>query len=77
MIYDFTISAEYISRVLIKAHDKESAKKLVWEMIETGEVSPLDNDDGDWNVICQNEGYDEDYSEDDIDATVDNYNEED
>ena len=77
MIYDFTISAEYVSRVMIKAHDKESAEKLVWDMVQCGEICPMDDDDGDWNVICQNEGYDEDYSEDDIDATVDNYNEED
>ena len=73
MVYNFTISVECVSKVNIKAHDEESARKLVWDMIDSGDISPMDDDDGGWEVICQEEENDEDFPEDEIDATVDEY----
>lgn len=73
MVYNFTISVECVSEVNIKAHDEESARKLVWEMINRDEINPYDDDGGDWEVICQHEGNDEDFPENEIDATVDGY----
>ena len=77
MVYRFTISVEYVSEVAIKAHDEESARKLVWEMIDRDEINPLDDDDGGYEVICQEEENDDDFPEDEIDATVDGYEEDD
>lgn len=73
MIYKFTVSVECVSEVAIKAHDEESARDLVWEMISKGEINPMDDDSGDYEVICQEEGNDDDFPEDEIDATVDGY----
>ena len=77
MVYRFTIAVEYVSEVAIKAHDEDEAKKLVWDMINSGDISPMDDDDGGWEVICQEEEDDDDFPEDEIDATVEGYEEDD
>lgn len=77
MVYRFTVSVECVSEVAIKAHDEESARKLVWEMIDRDEINPFDDDGSDYEVICQEEENDDDFPEDEIDATVEGYEEDD
>lgn len=59
MVYEITVSAEFVSRVFVKADNEREAHKKVWDMIESGAVSPLD-DEPDYEVITQEEYKDND-----------------
>lgn len=59
MVYEITISAEFVSMVFVKADNEREAHKKVWDMIESGAVSPLD-DEPDYEVITQEEYKDDD-----------------
>ena len=59
MVYEITVSAEFVSRVYVRAKDEKEAHKKVWSMIDSGAVSPLD-DEPDYEVITQEEYKDDD-----------------
>lgn len=61
MVYEITISAEFVSMVFVKADNEREAHKKVWDMIDSGAVSPLD-DEPDYEVITQMEYDDDDES---------------
>lgn len=67
MVYEITVSAEFVSTVFVRADNEKEAHDKVWDMVRDGSVSLLD-DDPDYEVMTQDifEDNDESIPKEDI-----------